>query len=308
MNKEENFSLDELLIDEEEVRPATILPISIIILEIEFMKPLEDPNYLKKNVKLFLFEKYSFRRRKGRRLKEGFLEFIDIKNAFKCYYAKEVPFKITFEMDDLKIHEKRIRLITHSNSVQAKISFNQKGTKIVIFGSDDYLNQKVLNLINIAIRGFVKDGYRLYESYLSQDDMRKIMSNLESVEYIWIGPGESERFIKLVEKRVGKDIKRIPEYLVHSRMRGIQITRSPFVAELIKEEGIRLREIQGRIKVAGIRITARVSNIGKIIFWIPQHIIPKGSSPFTIAEKFYEDLISEKSTKYKQLLLGEFIK
>lgn len=302
---QDSFSLDQLVIDEE-TQVATIFPISVLVFGIEFENPIKDSIGLKDHVISFLIDKFPFRMREGRKFKEGFLDFNILENSFKCFYARETPIKIFYENNDLKIHEKRIKSLDPENRVSLNVFFDDKGSKIIVFGSNDFLAGRVRDFVTYGIQGQIVEGFRRYESNLSQNDIRRILSTLDSVEYLWIDPGESEKFIKIVEQRIGRDIKRIPEYLVHSKMRGIRLLRSPIVVQLIEEQGIKIREVQGRFNFSGGKVTIRISTTGRIIFWIPLDIIPKNSTLFAVAEHFYEELMI-KEMGYKQQLLREFL-
>ena len=61
--------------------------------------------------------------RERRKFKEGFLEIEITENGIECFYAKESPTKITFEMDDMRIHEERLRLINPAHSVKIKLIY-----------------------------------------------------------------------------------------------------------------------------------------------------------------------------------------
>ena len=70
-----------------------------------------------------------------------------------------------------------------------------------------------------------------------------------NVEYIWIHPGESVRFMKTIEKRIGGEIKKVTEYIVHAKLHGYHITGSPITISLVEESGVDLKEIQGKFEL-----------------------------------------------------------
>jgi len=308
MSKHSEFSLDELRVKEEEIRPPTIFPLSIFVCETEFVQQVDDVANLKRQIKKRLIDMYSFKKRGGRRFKEGFLDFNGLEDTIECFFARETPIKINYERDDLKIHEDRIRQISPNFGVKIKISLNNKSAKVVLFGGMDTIIRKALDEINYCIRACITGGHRTFIPGFSRKDMATILQNFGlNVEYIWIDPGESEKFMKMIEKRVKGEIKREPEYIVHAKLRGYRITGSPIVLELIEESGIYLREIQGRLGFPlRTYITARVSSAGKVLFYIPEALVPKEATIYDIAEKLYEKIISQRAGP-KQTTMGEFV-
>jgi len=301
------FSLDDLRVDEEEVRPPTIFPLSIIVCQTEFLEQVEDIEDLKVRIKNRLVEKYAFKKRGKRKFKEGFLEFSDSGNILECFYAKEAPRKINFEKGDLRIHTERLRLIDPAFSVRVRIILDRKSAKVVLYGGSDLMINKALTEVNYCIRHCIKGGHRTLTPSFSKQEMNNILKNFGlNVEYIWIHPGESEKFIKLVEKRVKGEVKKVPLYEVHAKLRGYRITGSPITISLIEESGVYLREIQGRLNfAAGAGITTRVSATGKMLFYIPENIIPEGETIYNVAQDLYERVIAEKKGP-RQLTIGGF--
>jgi len=81
---------------------------------------------------------------------------------------------------------------------------------------------------------------------------------------------------------------------------------APIVIDLIQEGKISILEIEGRLSFGGgISITARVSASGRITFFVPEQIIGKNQSAFSIAEELYKRIMSER-TGAKQLRMEEF--
>ena len=302
------FSLDELRIDVE-VRPPSIIPISIMVCKTEFTKPVEDLELLKKQIKSFLTEKYIFRKEKNQRFKDGFLEFSDTGKILECFYARESPTKIDFERDDLKIHTERFRHIDPNNCVKIKVQLDNTSAKVVLFGGSEQIIKTALDIMNVCIRSCIRGGFRTSRPSFSKEDMTVILKNFGlNVESIWIHPGESEKFVKIVERQIEGEIVRETEYLVHAKLMGYRITGSPITIGLIEESGVHLREIQGMINFAAAsKITVRVSSSGRILFFLPESLLPKEvGSRYTVAEDLYERIIAQRVGP-QQLTIGEYI-
>ena len=105
----------------------------------------------------------------------------------------------------------------------------------------------------------------------SLTDMQRIMTAFGNDVYlINIDPHDNERFRKIVERRHIGEVETRREVLYdvsYFRMSGIQIIKSPEVARLIREEGIRVTEIRGGLWAKpGIRVTCRVKCTGRVEF------------------------------------------
>lgn len=307
MDENSDFSLDDLRVEEEEIRPPTIFPLSIIVCETEFVQPVDDVASLRIRIKNRLIGKYGFKKSERRRFKEGFLEFDGSENVIECFFASETPTKINFERDDLKIHTDRLKLINPAFSVKIKVFLDNKSARVILFGGSDVTIKRALTQMNYCIRHCVEGGHRTLTPKFSKEDMSAILKNFGlNVEYIWIHPGESEKFIKIVEKEVKGEVRRIPEYIVHAKLRGYRITGSPVTIGLIEESGIYLREIQGRFNfAAGMNVTSRISSTGKILFFIPEMLVPKGGTIYDVAEELYKKIITQRKGP-KQITIGEF--
>lgn len=156
----EDISLDKLKVEDYDVQPIAVLPVSVIVCETEFVKPVIDVSEAIKRFRDNIFKKYTFKTPERRRFKEGFLEFSVGPNTVECFYAREAPMKINYEADDLKIHTDRMRLISPTFSVKNKVAFSEKGAKVTMFGGSDLMIQKALNQINYCIRDSVPGGHR----------------------------------------------------------------------------------------------------------------------------------------------------
>jgi len=197
------ISLDELRVDEEELRSATLFPVSIITCETKFVKPVIDVLQLKKDLQNRIKEKYAFMVAERKKFKEGFLEFHSSSdNILNCYFAKESPTKITYEANDLRLHTERMRLINPSFSVKIKIVLDEESANVIMFGGSESMIQRALLHINSCIRAVIKGGHVTIEPGFSKREMNTILKAFGiNVEYIWIHPGESVRFMKTIKKK-----------------------------------------------------------------------------------------------------------
>jgi len=307
MSGDFDFSLDDLLVDDQEVPPPVVLPVSVIVSETEYDEQAEEAKKLREIIEKLLVNNYAFTKPERRQYKEGFLAFEPLDNVIKCIYARETPSRIDFELDDLKIHTRRIRHINPSYRAKIAISIDKTKTRVVIFGGDDKIVAKALSLVNVCIRKCVKGGHKTYETGFSQEEMEVMLENFGTdVQYVYIAPGENERLKKMVERKEEGEIKKIPIYSVYTKFAGYRIIVSPVVLELIKQEGIKIREIEGRLNfAAGISITSRISASGRILFYVPDSLIGKTESAYDVAERLYRRIITQR-TGAKQITMEEY--
>lgn len=303
------YSLDAHRVDEEEVRTPTLFPVSIMTCKTEFVQPVTNVVALKNSLNAKILEKYAFQKPERKEFKEGFLEFSSSSdNIINCFFAKEAPTKIMYEANDLKMHSQRYRLIIPSFSVKIKIAVEEKSANVVMFGGSETMMAKALTEINYCIRDVVTGGHTTVIPEFSKGEMNTILKNFGiDVEYIWIHPGESQRFMKIIERKVGGEIKKIPEYIVHAKLHGFHITGSPITTALVEESGVYLKEIQGRLNYAvKVGITSRVSSNGKVLFFIPENIVGKRNTVYDIAENLYGRIIVPVEGP-KQATMGEYL-
>lgn len=307
MSEDFDFTLDNLLVDDEEVPPPVVLPVSVVVSETEYAEQSEEPKKIRELIGTQLLNDYPFAKTEKRQYKEGFLDFESSNNIIKCVYARETPTRIDFELDDLKIHTKRIKIINPAYRTKISIFVDKTKTRVVIFGGDDKIVAKALNLVNICIRKCIRGGHKTYEHGFSQEEMRVMLDNFGTdIQYAYIDPGDNERLKKLIEQRVGDEIKKIPLYSVYTKFLGHRVIASPFVLDLIKQEGIKIREIEGILHVAaGISITTKISASGRILFYIPYSLIGRNESAYDIAERLYGKIITQR-TGVKQKTMEEY--
>jgi len=307
MSEDSDFSLDYLVVEDKEVPPPIVLSVSVVISETEYAEQTEDTKKLRSDIETQLINNYAFAKAERRRYKQGFLNFEGSEDIIKCIYARETPTRIDFELDDLKIHTKRIRYISPSFRVRVIITINKEKATVVLFGGDDKTVARALSFVNICIRKCIKGGHKTYETRFSQEEMVTMLENFgEDIQYVYIAPGDNERLRKVVERREKGEIRKIRLYSVYTKFLGFKVVASPVVLGLIREEGIRIREIEGRFKfAAGISITTRVSVGGRILFYIPENLIGRKESAYEIAERLYKKIITQR-TERTQRTMEEF--
>jgi hypothetical protein len=307
MSDDFDFSLDDLLVDDQEVPPPVVLPVSVIVSETEYGEQTEEPKALREIIEKQLVNSYAFAKPERRHYKEGFLALELAENVIKCIYARETPARIDFELDDLKIHTRRIRHINPSYRAKITISIEKTKARVVIFGGDEKIVGKALGLVNVCIRKCVKGGHKTYETGFSQSEMEVMLGNFGTdIQYVYIDPGENEKLRKMVEQKEKGETKKIPIYSVYTKFAGHRIIVSPVVLELIKQEGIKIREIEGRLNFAGgVSITSRISVSGRILFYVPDSLIGKTESAYDVAERLYRRIITQR-TGSKQITMEEY--
>jgi len=306
MYNDSDFSLDNLIVEEEEVRPPVIMPVTILVCETEYDEQKDMKSFVD-NIRRKLREDYGFRKHERRRRREGFLNFSSSGNTIKCIYARETPTRIDFEKGDLQLNTQRLRTISPSYRVVITIHVTETKARVVLFGGSDKITSMALTLVNYCVRGSIEGRFSTYEIAFSKEEMYSMLSHFGmDVQYVFLSPGESRKLKKIAKKRVEGEIKEIPLYFVRAKFAGYRVTASPVVIDLIQEGKITILEIEGRLAFGvGISITARVSTSGRITFFIPEQIIGKNQSAFSIAEEIYKRIMSER-TGAKQMRMEEF--
>lgn len=305
MSDNHDFSLDDLVVDEEEIRSPVIMPVTILVCETEYDEQ-NDLMELVDGIRKNLFEKYGFRKG-NRKRREGFLDFSSSENNIKCIYARETPIRIDFEKGDLKLTTKRLRGINPSYRVLINIGVTKKKTRVVLFSGTEKITSSALGLVNYCIRGSIEGGFKTFKPGFSKEEMYNMLSQFGmEIQYVFLSPGESEKLKKMAKKRVKGEIKEIPLYFVRAKFAGIRVVAAPVVLDLIQEGKITILEIEGKLIFGvGISITSRVSSSGRITFFIPEQIVGRNQTAYDIAEKLYERIISER-TGVKQTSMEDF--
>jgi hypothetical protein len=303
---ENDFSLDNLLVEEEEVRTPAIMPVTVLVSETEYDEQT-NLDEIADNIKRKLLEDYGFRRKEKRRYREGFLDFNFSANAIKCVYARETPTRLDFEKGDLKISTRRLRAINPSYKVLINIYLTNTKAKIILFGGDDKISAAALRLANYCIRGCVKGGFRTYQTSFSKEEMDAIRSKFgDDIQYVFLSPGDSEKLRKIAKQKIKGEIKEILQYSARAKFAGYRVVAAPAVLDLISEGKISLLELEGRLGFGGgISITTRVSASGRITFFIPDNIVGRNQTAYDIAEELYKRIASQR-TGTKQLGMEDF--
>ena len=301
-----DFSLDRLIVEEEEVRNPVIMPVTVLVSETEYDEQKEQLSELVDRIRKRLLEKYGFRKDERRRHREGFLDFKVSENVIECIYARETPTRIDFEKGDLKINTKRIRVINPSYRVKARITVQKTKSKVILFGGNDAITARALMLTNYCIRECIKGGFSTYQTRFSKEDMDTMRKSFGvDIQYVFLSPGESEKLKKMVKKRVKGEVKEILQYFVRAKFAGYRVVVSPLVLELIEEGKIRLLEIEGKLNFGAGMITTRVSSSGRITFFVPDALIGRNQTAYEVAEELYKRTITRR-TGAKQIRMEEY--
>lgn len=309
MTADFSFNIDNLKVEDEVTRSPVVFPLSVLVCKTEFETNIDSISEFKAQVKKKLFENYSFRKPERKKFREGFLAFRKSDGSTLDFmFARETPVKVNYEADDLEIHEDRLRLINPSFSVKIIMNLKENEVEVCFFGGSDSLVNKALDRVNYCIRSCLRTGHRTIIPEFSKEDMAIILKNFGlNVEYVWIHPGENQKFMKIIEKNEGGELKKIPKYIVHAKLHGYHITGSPITIGLIEESGIHLKEIQGKLQVGTQKfITVRVSSTGKALFYIPEDIVGTKETVFDVGEKLYSTIAVERKGP-KQVSMGEYL-
>ena len=280
------FDLSKLIVDPEHVRSPGIHKISVYMYNISFANIQNSVDDIYDEVEYILKEKFYYKKRRKKRMREGFISINRKEESIESIYAKESPTKIVYIKPDLSLDQKHLTLV-NSNMVKSTLSISPNGVRLVTFGGNDALIKKTVKGLQNAMRGKLQGGYKNIEMQISQDEMRNILTTMENVKYLVIDPGDSDKFISRINRMGKEEI----EYKVYANFRGTRINMSPVVTEIIKEEGIRINLIQGRMNLGVKPINTKIESVGKIQFIIPDDILPKNVLPQDLAEDFYRKIM-----------------
>lgn len=291
-----DFSLDQLIVEEEEIREPVIMPVSVLVSETRYDEQDEQPSQLTNKITQRLRKHYKFRKDEGKRHREGFLDFEVSENRIECIYARETPIKIDYEKGDLKINTTRIRLVNPSYRVKVRIVVQKTKSEVVLFGGQDTITARALTSANYCIRECIKGGFATYQTQFSKDNMDNILASFGfDIQYVFVSPGDSERLKKLVKKRVKGEVKEILQYFVRAKFAGYRVVASPLVLDLVKEGKINILEIEGRLSYGVGKITTRVSSSGRITFFVPEILLGKNQTAYQVAEELYKRIITRRT-------------
>jgi hypothetical protein len=295
MSAENEFSLDDLVVDEEEVRYPVIMPVTVLVCETEYSEQ-GDVSDLIDNITKNLRDDYGFRTEDRRRRREGFLEVGNSDNIVKCIYAREAPMRIDYEKGDLRISTKRLRAINPSYRVLVTIYISSTKSKVVLFGGEDKITLLALRHVNYCLRGSIKGGFSTHDIAFSKEDMNKILSHFGvDIQYVFLSPGESEKLRKIAKARVRGEIKEIVQYDVRAKFAGYRVVASPVVLDLIEEGKISIIEIEGKLSFGAQGITTRVSSSGRITFFVPEEMTGRNQTAYDVAEGLYKRIVAQRS-------------
>ncbi len=289
--------IKELLLDDEAIGEAIVYGITAVQSVIQF----DSTNFDTQSdfqegliAKLQQFAPFSPRSREG--LNEGFLNFQVKENQIDFHFIREIAFRWEFVSEEREIESIIAKKVDSSYRVRIVAIFEKSKVTITFFGGTEPLviraRDSVLNAIKLLVHNFSVDHIKF-----SPIQMEKILNQFgEKVTLLNIDPRDNEKYTKFIEKlnEDNNSIARIMLYDIFSvRMNGLQITISPEVKRLIKEEGIRIMEIRGSLFWGlGIKITARVRSSGRVEFFIPSWVVKNQSeSAYLIAMKLYAKII-----------------
>ncbi|MCS7365357.1 MAG: hypothetical protein NDF54_07975 [archaeon GB-1867-035] len=307
MLDDHSFSLDNLRI--KFPSKPNVIPLAVLISKVECDKEIDDLNIFIKQVYNLLSSKYAFNFRYGSIFKEGFLDFSTNDNIISCYYAKEVPLKICYEQNDLRLHTDRIRVIPSSYRVKVFIEAKPKTVIVKLFGGGPIMQQRALTFANYAIKEALGTGFRVRLPRFERNDMYTFLNNLgTNVNYLAIDPGQSEKFLKKIKAKVKGRNTELIVYYVHAKLIGIRITASPFVIDVIRESGILIKEIKGKINIIpGFNISVKITLDGRITFYIPQSLVGEDDEEiYRLGVQFYEEITKQRVSKPVQTTLEEY--
>jgi len=299
------FDLDEFRVSSSEVREPAIFPVSVLLSRTFLEKPFSDINGTLIKIKELLIKRYSFgKRHQSEPFKEGFLNFNVKQETLEFYYAQETPLKVDFvpERDNPEIITEHIRAVNPTYKVKIRLTLSKQNAEVILFGGSEILVLKVTGLVNESIRAVAEGGHDTFDHRITKEEMLKILEAFQSdVEYIYVDPGQNEKLRKYIkEKRLGEEVL-VPAYDVHTRFRGYKVVSSPLVQQIIKETGVYLKEIEGRIDyAAGIGVTSRVSSSGRILFYIPENIVGAEEDVYDIAYNLYKKVVAKRVSNKRQ--------
>jgi len=308
------FSLDTLRVKEDEVREPAIYPVAVFLSRTTWGIHINDIQKFIQEVKKSLSQKFGFKKRNPNDIyREGLLDFECVgRNILECYYAKETAQKIEYVPAgdrDLELHAERLKTVNPPDKVKARIIVDKDGAEVILFGGYEYLLFRIASIVNLTLREQAKGSHETYNYRISAEEMLKILEAFgPDVESIYVDPGSNLKLKKvIIEKKLGQEyFERV--YEVHTRFIGYRIVTSPIVYQIIREAGVYLREIQGKLDYApGIKITTRISSSGRILFYIPGTILKEDASDlYDVALNLYQRVIAKNIVGIKQALLDKY--
>ena len=302
-------SVDDLIIHDHQVTPGIYI-ISVLITQVISKEQIRDSPAVLERIGHELAKKWGLKKNTERGFNEGFLDFIQSENTLEFVYARESTTKLDRITSSRKprIGTVRLRTVNPSNKVRVSIRLVDSKFEVNLFGGTDSLISLVSSLVNNSVRNFCIGGHDTPRPNISKEGMYDILQAFgREVEYIYVDPGQSERLKKVakVKKIDSEDFEQI--YAVKTKFRGFRIILSPLVQETIRESGVVIREIEGRLNYEGARITTRISSNGRVIFYIPSKLLGDGMEVEQIAEEMYKNATGGRVVGSRQTNVDSFL-
>lgn len=312
MTSDRPIRIDDLTIKDEEISEPTLFTISILISVTKLNRPVNSIDEALNRIQATLEQNWGFRKRwEDRDFREGFLAFQKTDDTLEFLYGRESSFKLDFVTDNDKpeMMTKRIRTLDSSHRVMVRLNLHTEYVEVVLSGGHDPLLFKVSELVNIGIRELAGGtGHETLETLITKEGMLEILKSFGSdVEYIYADPWNSELLRKSIKKKgLEGEIIEQTEYDVHAIYRGFKITSAPVVRDLLRDTGIYVKEIQGKIINEGHKITLRIGANGKITFFISRSVLGEVTKPHDLAYDLYKKIIAGKTLSVVQKTLDGY--
>ena len=285
--------IKELLLSDEAIGEAVVYGITVVQSVIEFDNTKFENQLDFQEAFIARLEQYApFSPRNKMGLNEGFLYFQVTENRVDFHYIKEIAFRWEFVNNKKNFESLILKKIDSSYRVRIAAVFENNKVTITLFGGTEPLVIKAKMTVLSAIKLLVHN-FKSVDIKFSLRQMQKILSQFgEEVTLINIDPRDNEKFTKFIERQNEENtgVDRVALYDVFSvRMSGLQITVSPEVSRLIKENGIRITETKGSLFWSlGIKITTRVRSNGRVEFFIPSYVVKNDSQlAYSVCNEVY---------------------
>jgi hypothetical protein len=305
--------IKSLLLDDEAIGQAAVFKITALQSRLAYPSGT-NKSEIQKTILSALTQKRPFSPRVGRsELGEGFIQFSENDGSASFYFVREVAFKWDFvnpETDTLE--SQNVKRVDSTHRVRINIDFGENEIIVTFFGGVESLVYRARDLVCSTVKRFIDNAVETDIAF-SLTDMQRILTAFgKDVYLINIDPHDNERFRKIIERRHIGDVETKREVLYdvsYFRISGIQIVKSPEVARLIKEEGIRVTEIRGSLWAKpAVRVTCRVKCTGRVEFNIPtRHFGTDAQIIYETVVKLYARLLS-KDAKPEKGPLEYFLK
>lgn len=301
--------LEELIIPEDEAFEPYVRTLSVVIFQTKWKVPITDTKKALETIMLFLENKWGFKKERGRSVREGFFDFQQNTDSLSFLFGRESSLKIDWvnEKGEPELRTDRIRNLDSQHRVYANLVVKSKSAEITLFGGSDNLLLRVAGLANVAIRSIALGGHETAAHALSKEAMLELLAKFNNeVDYIFVDPGQSEMLRKTVkEKELNEEVVRFA-YDVYTTYHGYKITNSPAVQQTLRDAGVYIKEIQGRIFYEHTKITVRINAIGKVVFSIPTSMAREEEDARKIAFSLYKDIIDKGYVGFSQMTIDGY--